>query len=206
GGLNDEGNSLFTMSVNTKALVIDTDPLTVVHPLKFAENIEFPSAKDLKDSVDCHFVVAHVVLDNMLNNRSRKLMTTLSKAKASCDAILEKEVEKDKAYVELERKCNKALQDLDKNPLMLDMRSKIKTLQGQVDKIYGEYSRLVLEQKKWVTYEQALSILYSKFKGLESKRERLKNSETQLLQDINGSRQDRVVVVSKVVPHVATKL
>ncbi|GJV13039.1 hypothetical protein Tco_1354580 [Tanacetum coccineum] len=46
---------------------------------------------------------------NMLNKRTHKLMSTLSKERASCDAIQEREVEKDKAYAELERKCNEAL-------------------------------------------------------------------------------------------------
>ncbi|GJT77642.1 hypothetical protein Tco_1044367 [Tanacetum coccineum] len=111
---------------------------------------EFPSSKELKDSVDCHFVVAHVtplswkqhlrdisleklfdihdraymrqaVLDNMVNSQTRQLMFALEKARASCDAIREREIKKDKAYAELERKCNEALQDLDKNPLVLDM-------------------------------------------------------------------------------------
>ncbi|GKG39862.1 hypothetical protein Tco_0464007, partial [Tanacetum coccineum] len=49
---------------------------------------------------------------------------------------------------ELERICNEALQDLDKNPLVLDMRAEIETLQGHVDGLYSEYSRLVLEEKK----------------------------------------------------------
>ncbi|GJT36831.1 hypothetical protein Tco_0936696 [Tanacetum coccineum] len=122
---------------------------------------EFPSDKGLKDSTDCHFVVAHVtppswkqhlrdisleklcdihdkaymryaVLDNMLNSRTRQLISALEKARASCNAIREKEIEKDKAYAELERKCNEALQDLDKNPLVLDMRVEIETLQGRL--------------------------------------------------------------------------
>ncbi|GJZ86632.1 hypothetical protein Tco_0658242, partial [Tanacetum coccineum] len=100
---------------------------------------EFPSTKELKESADCHFVVAHVtlsswkkylkeinleklydihdmaymrqaVLDNMLNRRTRKLMSALSKARASCDAIREREAKKDMAYAELERSCNEALQ------------------------------------------------------------------------------------------------
>ncbi|GJY11342.1 hypothetical protein Tco_0379527 [Tanacetum coccineum] len=103
---------------------------------------EFPSAKELKDSADCHFVVAHVtppswkkhlrdisleklcdihdkacirqaILDNMLNSRTRQLMTALEKARALCDIIREREFEKDKAYAKLERKCNEALQDRD---------------------------------------------------------------------------------------------
>nr|GEY93961.1 reverse transcriptase domain-containing protein [Tanacetum cinerariifolium] len=89
---------------------------------------------------------------------------------------------KHKAYVELEKKCNDALQDLDKNPLVLDMRAEIETLQRQVDRLHGEYKRLILEEKK------------------------LKTSETQLIHEVDGLRQDRVAVVVKVVPHVATKL
>ncbi|GKF89501.1 hypothetical protein Tco_0263464 [Tanacetum coccineum] len=49
------------------------------------------------------------VLDNMLNRRTCKLISTLLKARASCDAIRERDVAKDKAYAEMERKCNKAL-------------------------------------------------------------------------------------------------
>nr|GEZ43822.1 UBN2 domain-containing protein [Tanacetum cinerariifolium] len=107
------------------------------------EPSEFPLAKELKDSVDCHWVVAHVtpfswkhhlkeiildklynihekanirqvVLKNVMNKRTRELMSTLSEARATCDAIREREKEKDKAYAELEAKCNDALQDLEK--------------------------------------------------------------------------------------------
>nr|GEW75848.1 hypothetical protein [Tanacetum cinerariifolium] len=175
--------------------MIDVNPLNSVPPFNVAENIkdlddaslekdvadeaekvhksskatEFPSAKELKDFADCHWVVAyvtppswkqhlkeisleklcdihdraymrHVVLDNILNNWTLKLISTLQKGRYSCNAIRKCEREKDKAYAELDKKCNDALQDLDKNPLVLDMRAEIETLQGQVDKLYGEYS------------------------------------------------------------------
>ncbi|GKB44615.1 hypothetical protein Tco_0889557 [Tanacetum coccineum] len=173
---------------------------------------EFPSTRELKDATDCHWVVAHVtplswkkhlrdisikqlcdiynraymhqaVLDNMLNSRTQELISALHKARASCDTIREREIKRDKAYAELEKKCNEALQDLDKNPLVSDMHSEIKTLQGQT-----------------------LSILHAKVEGLESKKERLKASEIQMLQDINSLRQDRVVIVLKVVPDASMKL
>ncbi|GJU42608.1 putative RNA-directed DNA polymerase [Tanacetum coccineum] len=147
-----------------------------------------------------------VVLDNVMNKRTRELMSTLTKAKAACDAIREMEKEKDKAYSELEAKCNDALQDLDKNPLVLDMRAEIETLHGQVSKLHGEYSRLVLEEKKWINYDQTLATIRSKVEGLETERERLKKSETQLLQEMDELRQDRVTVVANVVPHVAMEL
>nr|GEV98218.1 hypothetical protein [Tanacetum cinerariifolium] len=106
-----------------------------------------------------------VVLDNVMNKRTREIMSTLMKAMASCDAIREREREKDKAYAELEIKCNDALQDLEWNPLILDMRAEIETLQGKVGRLLGEYSRLVLEEKKRVNYKQTLAILRSKFKA-----------------------------------------
>nr|GEY26449.1 hypothetical protein [Tanacetum cinerariifolium] len=154
---------------------------------------------------DIHAYMRQVVLDNMLNSRTRKLMSTMTKARASCDAIRKRKREKEKAYAELQTRFNVALQNLDKNPLVLDMHAEIGTLQGQVDRLHGEYSRLIFEEKKWVNYEQTLAILRSKVKGLESERERLKKSKTQLLQEVHGLRQDRVVVVAKFVPNVATK-
>ncbi|GKC80280.1 hypothetical protein Tco_1131054, partial [Tanacetum coccineum] len=121
-------------------------------------------------------------------------------------AIREREIKKEKAYAKLEKKCNEALQDLDKNPLVSDMHAEIKTLQSQVSGLHNEYSRLVLEEKKWVNYEQTLSIIHAKVEGLESKRERLKNSETQLLQEFDSLRQDRAAVVTKIIPDAAMKL
>ncbi|GJU88486.1 hypothetical protein Tco_1300909 [Tanacetum coccineum] len=105
--------------------------------------------------------------------RTRKLMSTLSKARASCDSIRERKVKKDK---------------------------------GQVDKLYSEYCKLILEEKKWVNYEQTLSVLRIKVEGLESEREWLNSSVVHLLQEIDSLRQDKAAVVSKVVPRVATEL
>ncbi|GJS65155.1 hypothetical protein Tco_0679719, partial [Tanacetum coccineum] len=121
---------------------------------------EFPSAKELRDATDCHWVVAYftppswkqqlrersieqlcdiydkaymrqAVLDNVLNNRTRELIFALHKAKTSYDAIRARELDKDMAYAKLERKCNEALQDLDKNPLISDMRVEIKVFLKQ---------------------------------------------------------------------------
>ncbi|GKD06385.1 hypothetical protein Tco_1181359, partial [Tanacetum coccineum] len=49
-----------------------------------------PDIQELKDSADYHWVVAHVVLDNVMNRRARELMSTLMKARASCDDIQER--------------------------------------------------------------------------------------------------------------------
>ncbi|GJS98561.1 hypothetical protein Tco_0819731 [Tanacetum coccineum] len=173
----------------------------------------FPSARELKDATDCYWVVAHVtppswkhhlrdisieqlcdihdraymhqaVLDNMLNSTTQELISALHKAKASCNAIRDREIKRDKAYAELEKKCNESLQDLDKNPLVSDMRSEIETLQGQVNGLHNEYDMLLLKERKWASYEQTLSILHAKVECLESERERLKASEIQVFDEM----------------------
>ncbi|GKF18995.1 hypothetical protein Tco_0067633, partial [Tanacetum coccineum] len=68
--------------------------------------------------------------------------------------------------------------DLDNNPLVSNMRAEIKVLKGQVDGLHSN----------------------------ESERERLKCVEIQLLQEIDSLKQDRAVVVSKVIPDVSMKL
>nr|GFB21014.1 hypothetical protein [Tanacetum cinerariifolium] len=68
--------------------------------------------------------------------------------RASCDAIRERKIKRDKAYDEMEKKCNEALQDLDKNPLVSYMCSEIEVLQGQVNGHNNEYGKLLLKEKK----------------------------------------------------------
>ncbi|GJW66713.1 hypothetical protein Tco_0121137 [Tanacetum coccineum] len=129
-----------------------SDPLDVDSD---ANIYEFPLAKELKDSADCHCVVAHVTPTSWKEHlrNLRRIANMLS--------------------------WNEALLDLDKNPLVVDMRTKIETLQGR-----------------------------SKIEGLESERERerLKLSEIQLLQGMDALKQDRASVIATVVPDAATKL
>ncbi|GJV05819.1 hypothetical protein Tco_1343475, partial [Tanacetum coccineum] len=166
GGVGDvKEESSSNRSVNNEASVIDVNPLNSALHSHVTENVKDSDdvssekgvvdeaerlRKSLKATVvgdvsdpldidsdpDIHVSICQAVLDNMLNSQTRQLMSALTKARASCNVIQEREIEKDKAYVELERKCNDALQDLDKNPLVLDMRVEIETLQGQVDKLH----------------------------------------------------------------------
>ncbi|GKF22645.1 hypothetical protein Tco_0074967, partial [Tanacetum coccineum] len=167
----------------------------------------FPYAKELKDATDFHWVVAHVTHPSWKQYfRTRELIYALHKARASCDTIREREIKKDKAYAKLEKKCNEALQDLDKNPLVSNMRAEIKTLQSRVNGLHSEYSRLILEVKKWTNYEQTLSTLHAKVESLKSKGKRLRASKIQLLQKVDSLRQDRPAVVARVIPDAAIKL
>ncbi|GJY85547.1 hypothetical protein Tco_0499573 [Tanacetum coccineum] len=142
---------------------------------------KFPSAKELKDATDCHWVVSHITPPSRkqhLREISLEQLCDIHDRAYIRQAVLDN-VKKDKAYVELEKKCNEALQDLDKNPLISDMRFEIEALQSHVNGLHNEYNRLVLEEKKWVNYEQTLSTLYAR---------------------------DRASIAIKVVPDAAMKL
>nr|GEX55017.1 hypothetical protein [Tanacetum cinerariifolium] len=153
---------------------------------------EFPSAKELWDATDCHWVVAHVTSLSWKQHLKEISLEQL------CDIH-------DRAYMH-QAILDNAFQDLDKNPLVSDMRSKIEALKGPINGLHNKYNRLVLEEKKWVNYEQTLSTLHVRVKDLESEREKLKISKAQLLQEIDSLKQDKADVVTKVVPEEAMKL
>ncbi|GJW23459.1 hypothetical protein Tco_0034081 [Tanacetum coccineum] len=232
GCIDNNQGSPSSKSVNNEASVIDVKPLTSLHPSNFIKDVadsdnasagdnenpllgtslpplpEVASkvAGEASDPLDVDSDAdIHVVLDNVLNSRTRELIYALHKATALYDAIRARELEKDKAYAELERKCNEALLYLNKNPLVADIRTEIEILQGRVNGLHSECTRLVIEEKKWINYDQTLYALQSKIKGLESERERLKLSEIQLLQEMDALKQDRASVVAKIVPNAATK-
>nr|GEV22230.1 hypothetical protein [Tanacetum cinerariifolium] len=113
GGLDENQGSLSAKSVNNETPMINVKAISAVHPLNVSKNIvnsyntspeddelslvgpfaspkaEFPSARKLKDVTDCHWVVAHVSPPSW---KTRELMFALHKARASCDAIQEREV------------------------------------------------------------------------------------------------------------------
>ncbi|GJX87310.1 hypothetical protein Tco_0339324, partial [Tanacetum coccineum] len=83
---------------------------------------EFPSAKELKDATDCHWVVAHVTPPSWkqhLREISIEQLCDIHDRAYMRQAVLDN-LNKDRAYAELERKCNEALQDLDKNLVEID--------------------------------------------------------------------------------------
>ncbi|GKD73760.1 hypothetical protein Tco_1332042, partial [Tanacetum coccineum] len=144
-------------SVPGKALPLKVQKV----PAQASKVAEFPSAKELMDATDSHWVVAHVTPPSWKHLREISI-------EQLCDIH-------DMAYMRL-AVLNNVLNN--KNPLVSDMRAEIKVLQGQVDGLHS----------------------------IESEKERLKSSEIQLLQEIDSLKQDRAVVVSKVISDATMKL
>ncbi|GKF68269.1 hypothetical protein Tco_0197948, partial [Tanacetum coccineum] len=79
-----------------------------VTPPSWKQNLRDISIEQFCDIHDRAYM-RQAILDNMLNGRTRELISALHKARASYDAIRERNVKRDKAYAELKKKCNEAL-------------------------------------------------------------------------------------------------
>ncbi|GJW47366.1 hypothetical protein Tco_0079012 [Tanacetum coccineum] len=192
-GVSEGRNSPFAKFVNKDAHVIGATPLSSVYPLNIVENVA--DSDDSSCREDEKTLVGPSLPPHPEASKKLKILGKRTR---------EQREERDERVSR--RAPESAESDLDKNPLVSDMRAEIKVLQGQVDGLYSEYNRLILEETKWVNYEQTLSSLRAKIKGIESERERLKSFEIQLLQEIDSLKHDRAAIVSKVIPDASMNL
>ena len=153
------------------------------------------------------------VLDNHLNARTKEVVRTLEAAREKMDAILAKEKKKDQEYAELQARCEEAIKDLDKNPVVKDLRADIVNLEKELKEAKAECKKLKKEGAKIVGYKEEIAELESKCKDLEEERSKLIDQETQLHEELDGFKRklkslkkDRAAVVSKVVPYIAMEL
>ncbi|GJZ01014.1 hypothetical protein Tco_0518975 [Tanacetum coccineum] len=164
-GASEGQNSPSGKYVNNNAPMIDATPLSSIYPSNVVENVadsDDPSYGEDEQTLIVQKVPARA--SKVVGEASTPLdvdsvsdIHEFSSAKELKDATdFHWVIAHDRGYAELERTCNEAFQDLDKNPLVSDIHADIKALHGQVDGLHSEYSRLILEEKKWVDYEQTV--------------------------------------------------
>ncbi|GJZ55427.1 hypothetical protein Tco_0610620, partial [Tanacetum coccineum] len=175
GCIDDNQGSPSSKSVNNEALVIDAKPLTSLHPSNFVEDVADSDDASARDNENPLLGTALPPLpkagkklrslgkrklpsgvgDSLL--KVQKMAAQASKVadeasdplNVDSDAdIVARELEKNRAYVELERKCNEALLNLNQNALVADLRTEIETLQGRVDGLHSECTRLEMDVLK----------------------------------------------------------
>jgi outer membrane murein-binding lipoprotein Lpp len=153
------------------------------------------------------------VMDNHLNGRTRDLIRTVKGAREKMDIILAKEKKKDQEFADLKAKCEEAMEEIEKNPLVQDLRADIQGLEKKLKDARSECKRLRLEEAKMGEYKEEIATLESKCEGLESERTKLKEKEIKLREELDGLKRQhkalkkvRAAVVSKVVPYIAMEL
>lgn len=153
------------------------------------------------------------VLDNHLKDRTRDLIRTVKGTREKMDAILPKEKKRDQEFSDLKVKYEEAMEELEKNPLVQDLRADIHNLEKKLKDAQLECRRLQLEEAKIGDYKKDIATLESKSEALEAERAKLKEREIKLREELEGLkrqhkalRKDRAFVVSKVVSYIAMEL
>ncbi|GKC73055.1 hypothetical protein Tco_1118938 [Tanacetum coccineum] len=96
---------------------------------------------DLLDLHDrCYARQAFV--DNTVNRRSRELLRVIEKLRGECDVIKERERAREEESEGLRAKCEAAMSDFEKNPIVVALREKISTLSSEVVSLEAEKARL----------------------------------------------------------------
>nr|GEW61904.1 hypothetical protein [Tanacetum cinerariifolium] len=147
GGFEDNQGSFSAKSVNNETPILDAEPISDCIPTS-----SFPVVGEKSKAAGKRKLVVDALREGS-HRKARRAPVHASKvvgdastpldvdsdpdihefpsARASCDAIREREVKRYKAYAELEKKCNEALQDLDKNPLIFICVPKLRLYRGQ---------------------------------------------------------------------------
>ena len=120
------------------------------------------------------------VMDNHLNDHTRDLIRTVKGAREKMDAILAKEKERDREFDDLKAKCEEAMEEIEKNPLVQDLRSDIQGLEKKLKDARSEFKRLRVEEAKIGGYKEEIATLESKCEGLETERTKLQEKEIKL--------------------------
>ncbi|GJX31953.1 hypothetical protein Tco_0241808 [Tanacetum coccineum] len=106
-----KGSRLFKawqLNIHKKNSLISSKPdrahiCTIITPLSWKQHFRKISIEQLY-VIHVRAYMRQSVLDNVLNSRTWELISALHKAKTSYDAIQARELNKDRAYAELERK------------------------------------------------------------------------------------------------------
>nr|GEX26539.1 hypothetical protein [Tanacetum cinerariifolium] len=139
------------------AHIIDATPLSFVYPLSIVENVVGSNDPSFREDEQ-----------TLAGFASKKVPVRVSKlageASTSLDVDNDSDIHEFPSAKELKEATDCHWVDLDKNPLVSDMRAEIKALQGQVDGLHSKYIRLILEERKQEidSLKQDRAVVFSK--------------------------------------------
>ncbi|GJY08325.1 hypothetical protein Tco_0375379 [Tanacetum coccineum] len=147
-----------------------------------------------------------VVVDNVVNRRSRELLQVIERLRGEFDVIRNREWAREEECEGLRVKCEVAMTEFEKNPTVVALREKIYVLSIEVKEHKLNLDRMMLESQKLVGYQQSLLTLESKVASLEAEKARLEAVKVYLYKEVEELKQDRREVVSKVVLYAVMEL
>ncbi|GKD52460.1 hypothetical protein Tco_1281436, partial [Tanacetum coccineum] len=177
----------------------------VITPSAWKNNLDNHMDVELLDLYDRYYA-RQVVVDNVVNRRSRELLQVIEKLRGEFDVMMDMKRAREEECEELRAKCEAVMTEFEKNPIVVALREKISTLSTEVKEHKVSLDRMMLESQKWSGYQQSLSTLESKVTSLEAEKARLEAVHVSLRKEVEELKQDRREVVSKFVPYAAMKL
>ncbi|GJY27789.1 hypothetical protein Tco_0403556 [Tanacetum coccineum] len=146
------------------------------------------------------------IVDNAVNRRFCELLEVIEKLKGECDVIKESKRAREEDSECLRVKCEAAMSNFKKNPIMIALREKVSTLATEVKEHKANLDRMMLKSQKWASYQAGLSTLVSQIASLEVKKARLEAVEVSLRIEVDDVKRDKMEVISKVVPYAAIEI
>ena len=153
------------------------------------------------------------MLDNHLNSRTRELIKTVKNAKEELNVVLAREEHRERLITDLKSKCDKVTEDIEKDPIVRDLRSNTMKLATRLKEAQVECGRLKMEEAKAIGLKERVSVLESKYASLKSEKNRLIDQKTKLQQETDALnlrcesfQRDRADIVAKVIPYIAMEL
>nr|GEZ80427.1 hypothetical protein [Tanacetum cinerariifolium] len=119
---------------------------------------------DLLDLYD-HCYARQVIMDNTVNRRSHELLEIIEKLKGKVDVMRARELAREEEYKGFWAKCEAAMTDIDKKPVVLLIQEKMSSLAAEAKKYKRNLDRLMLESQKWSGYQVSLLLWSQRLVG-----------------------------------------
>ncbi|GJZ75424.1 hypothetical protein Tco_0639889 [Tanacetum coccineum] len=163
--------------------LMDDAPFLIVSLMFLSLKIPLlATSRSLDNHMDLELLDLHdrcyerqTVVDNAVNRRSHELLNVIKKLRGEFDVMRSRERAREEEYEGLRVKCEAAMTEVEKNPVVMALREKIYALSTEVT-------------------------------SLEAGKTRLEVIEVALRKEVEELKQDRIEVVSKVVPYAAMEL
>ncbi|GJR95929.1 hypothetical protein Tco_0268103 [Tanacetum coccineum] len=143
--------------------------ISAITPPAWKNHLDNHMDLELLDLHD-HCYARQVVVDNVVNRRSHELLYVIEKLRGECDVMRSRERARDEECEGLWVKCEAAMTEFEKNPVMVAFREKISVLSTEVKEHKLNLDRMMLESDE-------------RIKELELRVQRRNNFEEELFKD-----------------------
>ncbi|GKG45454.1 hypothetical protein Tco_0495532, partial [Tanacetum coccineum] len=106
-----------------------------------------------------YYYTKQAVMDNAMKCRDQELLKVVEQIRGEYEVLKERDKAREKECEDLKAKCEAAMADFDNNPTIKVHCENINALLSEVKEHNASLDRMLLESKKWASYQVSLSTL-----------------------------------------------